>query len=134
MHDLAQLDDSVWHELIAKSSVPHQTHGAPHEAQAQFYASSILATLQAAFPTVTVGRIAAKSHKVDPLAAKFIENSADLDIRTTRIDVYAEQHAATAFKGIVEAKRPVVVKDVKRLQRLFAVSTNAQVFRALLET
>ena len=134
MHDLAQLDDSVWHGLIAKSGVPHQIPGSSPEAQAQFYAASILATLHAAFPTVTVWRIAAGSHHVDPLAAKFIENSPDFDIRTTRVDVYADHHAATAFKGIAEAKRAGVLKEVKRLQRLFAVSTNADVFRALLGT
>jgi hypothetical protein len=134
MRDLAQLDDSVWHGLIAKSGVPHDVPGSSPEAKAQFHASSILATLQAAFPTLTVWRIAAGSHHVDPLAAKFIENSPDFDIRTTRVDVYADQHQATAFKGIAEAKRAAVLKEVKRLQRLYSVSTNAGIFRALLET
>ncbi|HWX17203.1 MAG TPA: neuraminidase-like domain-containing protein [Chthoniobacterales bacterium] len=134
MQDLARWDDSVWHGLIAKSGVPHQIPGSSPEAKARFYAASILATLQAAFPTLTVQRIAAASHHVDPLAAKFIENSPDFDIRTTRVDVYADHHAATAFKGIAEAKRTDALKEVKRIQRLFAVSTNSEVFRALLGT
>jgi len=132
MHDLAHLDDTVWHGLIAKSGVPHHTPGSSPESQSQFYAASILATLHAAFPTLTVWRIAAGSHHVDSLAAKFIENSPDFDIRKTRVDVYAEHHAAKAFRGIVAAKRPGVIKEVKRIQRLFAVSTNSDVFRALL--
>lgn len=134
MRDLAQLDDSVWHGLIAKSGVPHDVPGSSPEAKAQFHASSILATLQAAFPTLTVWRIAAGSHHVEPLAAKFIENSPDFDIHTERVDVYADQHQATAFKGIAEAKRAAVLKEVKRLQRLYSVSTNAGTFRALLES
>lgn len=134
MRDLAHLDDSVWHGLIAKSGAPHQIPGASHEVQTRFYASSILATLQAAFPTVAVWRIAAKSPHVDPLAAKFLENSPDFDIRTARVDAYADQHPETAFKGIAAAKRAGVIKEVKRLQRLFAVSTNADTFRGLLET
>jgi len=134
MHDLARLDDSVWHGLIAKSGVPHQIPGASPAAKARFYAGSILATLQAAFPTLTVLRIATASHHVDPLAAKFIENSPDFDIRTTRVDVYADHHAAAAFQGIPEAKRVEVIQGVQRLQRVFAVSTNSDVFRELLGT
>jgi hypothetical protein len=134
MHDLAQLDDSVWHGLIAKSGVPQHIAGAGSEDKSRFYAGSILATLHAAFPTATVFRIAAGSQDVDPLAAKFIANSPDFDIRTTRVDLYADQHAGTAFKEITEAKRAGVLKEVKRLQRVFAVSTNSDVFRALLET
>jgi hypothetical protein len=133
MRDLAHLDDSVWHGLIAKSGVPPLIPGSSQDAQAKFYTASILTTLHAAFPTVTVWRIVAASHHVDPLAAKFLENSPDFDIRTTRVDAYADHNAATAFKGIVESKREVVLKEVKRIQRLFAASTNADVFRGLLE-
>jgi hypothetical protein len=134
MRDLAHLDDSVWHGLIAKSGVPAHIPGSSHEAQVQFYAGSILTTLHAAFPTVTVWKIAAASHHVDPLAVKFLENSFDLDIRTSRIDAYVDHNAATAFKGIPEAKKEAVLKEVKRVQRLFAVSTNADTFRGLLES
>jgi Tc toxin complex TcA C-terminal TcB-binding domain/Neuraminidase-like domain len=134
MQDLAQLDDSVWHGLIAKTGAPHQIPGASHEVQARFYASSILATLQAGFPTMTVRRIAARSHRVDPLAVKFLENSPAFDMRTTRVDAHADQHPDTAFKGIPEAKRASAIKDVKRIQRLFAASANADAFRALLDT
>ncbi len=134
MRDLAHLDDSVWHGLIEKHGVPHHVPGGSHPANAQFYASSILATLQAAFPTLTVWRIASKSPHVDPLAVKFLENSTDFDIRTTRIDSYADDHAEAAFKGIAPAKREAVLKEVKRLQRLFAASTNANVFSGLLES
>ena len=130
MRDLAHLDDAAWHALIAQSGVPHQIPGSSPEARAQFYAGSITATLDAAFPTVTAWRIAVGSHHVDPLAARFLENSLDFDIRTTRIDAYADHHAATAFRGIAEPKRPLVIKDVKRLQRLFAVSTSSATFRA----
>ena len=134
MHDLAELDESVWHELIAKSAVPHQIPGASHEVQTRFYASSIVATLQAAFPTVTVQRIAARSHHVDPLAVKFLENLKDFDIRSARVDAYADEHTEAAFKGIAAGKREGVLKEVKKLQRLFSVSTNADAFRGLLET
>ena len=134
MRDLAHLDDAVWHGLIEKSGIPHDIPGSSPEAKAKFYAHSILAILHAGFPNTIVWRIASASHHVDPLAAKFIENSPDFDIRTTRVDVYADQHQATAFKGIAEAKREAVIKEVKRLQRLFAVSTNSNAFRALLET
>ena len=133
MHDLAHLDDSVWHGLIAKTGAPHHIRGASPQAQAQLHVASILATLHAAFPTLTVWRIAAGSHHVDPLAAKFLENSPDLDIRTTRVDVYASEHSTRAFQGIPEEKRAAVLKDVKRLQRLYAVSTNAATFRVLLD-
>ncbi len=135
MPDLARLDDSVWEGLVAKTGAPHHIPGAAPQAQAKLYVSSILATLHAAFPTLIVQRIAAASHKVDPLAANFLENSADFDIRTTRVDVYADSsRSMTAFKGIAEPKRAGVLKEVKRLQRLFAVSPNSSIFRALLET
>jgi len=134
MRDLALLDESAWHGLAAKSGAPPHIAGATPQAREQFLVASILATIQAAFPTLTVWRIAAHTQHVDPLAAKFIENSPDLDICTTRVDVFAEQHAATAWKGIPDAKKAAVLKEVKRLQRLFAVSVNADTFRALLGT
>jgi hypothetical protein len=136
MRDLALLDAGVWQGLIARSGVPQHIHipGATHEVQVHFYTSSILGTLQAAFPTLTVWKIAAASHQVDPLAAKFLENSPDFDIRTARVDDYVDHHAATAFKGITDTKKDIVIKEVKRLQRLFAASTNADTFRGLLET
>jgi hypothetical protein len=134
MRDLAKLDDSVWHGLTAKTGSPPHIPGGSHEAQSQFYAASIVATLQAAFPTVTVWRIAAASHNVNPLAPKFLENLPDFDIRTTRVDLFADQHSDTAYRGIAADKRAIVLKEVKRLQRLFAVSTNADIFQALLGT
>lgn len=133
-HDLAELDDSVWHDLIAKSGVPPQIPGSTPHAKAKFYAGSITATLHAAFPTIAVRRIAAASRHVDPLAVKFIENSPDFDIRASKVDAYADHHAATAFKGIDTAKRAGVIQAVKRLQRLFAASPNPDVFRALIDT
>ncbi len=133
MRDLAQMDDSAWHEMIAKSGVPPEIPGSSPESKARFYAGSIQATLQAAFPTLTVWRIAVKNHRVDPLAAKFLENSPDFDIATARVDSYADNHAAAAFKGIPAEKKAGVLQEVKRLQRLFAASPNPDVFRGLLE-
>lgn len=134
MLDLAKLDGSVWQGLIAKSGVPPHIPGATHEAQAKFYAAAITATLQAGFPTLTVWQLATASHRVDALALKFIENSPDFDIRTSRVDVYADDHSSKAFQGVPAEKRPAVLKEVKRLQRLFAISPNAAAFRALLGT
>ena len=134
MRDLARLDETDWQQLIAKSGAPTHIGGVAPAAQAALLTASIVATLQAAFPTMTVERIATASHRVDPLASKFLDNSADLDIRTARLDAYAADHAATAFQGIPANKRDTVLKEVKRLQRLFSVSTNAATFRGLLET
>jgi hypothetical protein len=134
MEDLAHLDDAVWHQLIEKTGAPPHFPGASPKAQAEAYAASIQATLQAAFPNLAVIRIARSSDHVDELAIRFLENSPDFDIRKARIDAYADHHGAAAFKGIPEAKRADTLKEVKRVQRLFAASTNAEVFRALLGT
>jgi hypothetical protein len=134
MIDLARLDDTQWHELIARSGTPAHIAGASRKARAERYADGIIATLQAAFPTLAVVQIARASHHVDELAIKFIDNAPDLDIRATRLDALADAHAETVFKGIPEARRAAILAEVKRLQRLFAVSPNAQAFRALLGT
>ncbi|MBV9251239.1 MAG: hypothetical protein JO227_18560, partial [Acetobacteraceae bacterium] len=134
MADLARLDEPAWQRLVEQTGVPPHFDGASHEDQVRRYMASIVTALQAAYPTLAILRIAKDSHDVDQRAVTFLENAPNFDIRNGRVDTYAAHHAATIFKGIAEADRGDVLKEVKRLQRLAAVSTDPEAFRSLLGT
>src|SRR5205814_9545248 len=69
--------------------------------------------------------------------AQFFANSLgvsgipDFDVRTSRFDAYVAENPQ-AFTGISDADKPQVVQQVKRLQRIFQLSTNPNTASALL--
>ncbi len=142
MRDLVKLDAAAWTALVNKKTVglPPNVPGDTPEARAANYVNGIMGMLHAAFPTETVVQIVAKAPAInldDPTrkaVSQFFVNAPDFDVRSTRVDAYVKDRAATAFKGIAEADRPKVIAQVKRTQRLFHVSTSAETLTALMGT
>jgi hypothetical protein len=130
--DLMQLDSATWSNLVSQAGVPPVIPGSTPQEQATNYANAIIGVLHAAFPSDAIAQIAAKAPNIHPLVSKFFANSPDFDVCKSHVDTYASQHGSTAFSGIVDADKPKVVQEVKRLQRLFQVSTNANTMSTLL--
>jgi hypothetical protein len=134
MRNLMTLDSAAWSNLVSKAGVPPGIPGKTPQEQASNYTNAIVSALQAAFPTDAVAQIAVKAPSVHPLVSKFFANSPDFDIRKSHVDSYVAQHGSTAFSGISDGDKPKVAREVKRLQRIFQLSTNANVLGGLLNT
>jgi hypothetical protein len=140
--DLAKLDAAAWTNLLNQQvngqpiGVPAGVPDAPPAEKTTNYVNGIVSTLQAAFPTEAVAQIAAKAPNIRaPEAVKrFFANAPDFDIRTSHVDTYVKEHAATAFNSIAAADQPVVVAQVKSLQRVFQVSASPETMTGLLST
>jgi hypothetical protein len=129
--DLMKLDSAAWNNRVSQTGVPPGIPGASPQEQADNYANGILTVLRASFPTDTVAQIAAKAPNVNPQVSKFFANSPDFDVRKSHVDRYVSDHASTAFNGITDGDKPTVVQDVKRLQRLFQLSTSPDTLSGL---
>ena len=138
-HDLVNFDATAWLNLVNKSvngrpvGVPPGVPGATPQEQALNYVNGLMATLQTALPTATMAQIATRARNLPAQAAvaTFFANSLDFDIRSTHVDAYAAQNAATAFRGISDTDKPEVLRQVKRLQRVFQLSLDANTASAL---
>jgi hypothetical protein len=134
--DLVKMDATAWLALVNTHGVglPPGVPGATPQEQARNYVSGIITTLRMAFPTATMAQIAATAPGLpaQKAVAQFFVNSPDFEIRTTRVDTYVTNHAAAAFQGISAADKPVVMQQVKRLQRVFQLSTDPDTAAALL--
>jgi hypothetical protein len=56
----------------------------------------------------------------------------ELDLGTTRIDDYLDEHGETVFDGVDEQHRPVVAAQLKTLQRVFKVAPKSKHMHALM--
>jgi hypothetical protein len=133
---LVKMDATAWLKLVNTQGVglPPGVPGATPPEQARNYVNGIITTLRIAFPTDAMAQIAASAPSLpaQKAVAQFFANSPDFEIRTTRVDTYATDHAATAFQGISNADKPIVVQEVKRLQRVYQLSTGPDTATALL--
>jgi Tc toxin complex TcA C-terminal TcB-binding domain/ABC toxin N-terminal region/Neuraminidase-like domain/Salmonella virulence plasmid 28.1kDa A protein len=140
--DLVQLDSAAWTAMVNKPNigVPPDVPGTTPEERTTNYVNGIMGLVHAAFPTETVAHIVATAPNTNiddatrQAVSTFFANAPDLDLRSTRIDDYIATNASTVFNGIAAADQPNVRAQVKRLQRLFQVSTNADTMTALLGT
>ena len=120
--------------------VPPDVPGATPQARTANYVNSILGILHAAYPTDTVVQILAQAPNINldgslrQAVTQFFTNAPDFELGSSRVDVYVQAHASSVFNGIAAADQPAVVAQVKRTQRLFQVSTNAETLAALMGT
>jgi hypothetical protein len=138
--DLVKIDKVTWTDLVNNNGVPPGVSGSTLEEQVKNYVDGIVGSLQVAFPTGTTAHIVANNAnvKIDPQTrtnlTKFFTNAPDFDLRASTVTAYIAQHSDSAFNGIAEADRPMVVQELKRLHRLFQVSSSADALTALLTT
>ena len=72
-----------------------------------------------------------------PAVAAFLTEAvktANFDLVSGRIDDLVAQHGEKLLQGVEEKDRPKVIGQVKRLQRLFRLSTGPESLKVLLDT
>lgn len=130
-----------WEELLADGvNIPDDVPGSPEERKAN-YAASLAGAMQIAHPTVAVANMVAslpaeRLVKQQPAVAKFLADAvrtADFDLVSSRIDELLLKHGEGLLAEIDVADRAVVIDQVKRLQRLFRLSTDPKSMQVLLD-
>ncbi|HYG09286.1 MAG TPA: peptidoglycan-binding protein, partial [Pyrinomonadaceae bacterium] len=137
LSDLAMLDQDDWLGLIQGDGeaepigFPELTPGQTDEEKAAYYASTITATVEAAFPTQFVASRAAESGEEGAGdLGLFFENNPQFDIRTTRVDAYLAENPG-ALEGLSDPE--VAVAALNRMQRTYLLAGDYSGMRALLD-
>lgn len=120
--------------------IPDDVPGKPEERKAN-YADSLAGALQIAHPTATIANMVAslpptQLANAQPAVAKFLTDAvrkANFDLVAGRIDDLVTQHGESLLEEIEIKDRPVVIDQIKRLQRLFRLSTGPESMKALVE-
>lgn len=105
------------------------------------YAASLAIAMQVAHPTAAVANMVARLPPTQladaqPAVAKFLAEAvreAKFDLVTGRIDDLVAQHGDKLLKEIDVKNRAVVIGQVKRLQRLFRLSSGPESMKALID-
>ncbi len=105
------------------------------------YAASLAGAMQVAHPTVAVANMVAslvptQLANAQPAVAKFLATAVrekQFDLVAGRIDELLAEHGDGLLKDIALKDRPVVIAQVKRLQRLFRLSAGPESMKALVE-
>ena len=130
-----------WEELLTDGvNIPDDVPGSPEERKAN-YAASLAGAVQIAHPTVAVANMVASlpeehAFKQQPAVAKFLADAvrtADFDLVSGRIDELLAKHGEGFLAEIDVKDRATVIDQVKRLQRLFRLSTDQKSMQVLLE-
>jgi hypothetical protein len=151
--EMARLGDDglkAFIKQLVEFDVPANLLGDTQEEKIELYINNITGLLQAAFPTETTAHIVAKVDDVhlngvaSSALARFINYATDtkiipdgekFDIRSTHIDTFVENHGDKIFASSPnDQDKHKIVAQVKRLQRLFQVSTSAKTFQSLIES
>ncbi|HVG22227.1 MAG TPA: neuraminidase-like domain-containing protein [Blastocatellia bacterium] len=131
-----------WIALLDKAGVPIPAGvpGPPEESKAN-YAASLTGALQIAHPTAAVANLVAslpptQFAEAQPGVATFLIGAvrqAKFDLATGHIDDLVAQHGDDLLAEVDLKDRPVVIDQVKRVQRLFRLSSGPQSMKVLLD-
>lgn len=120
--------------------IPDDVPGKPEERKAN-YAASLARAMQIAHPTAAIANMVSNMAptqlaNAQPAVARFLTDAvqkANFDLVAGRIDDLVTQHGESLLVGIEVRDRTVVIDQVKRLQRLFRLSTGPESMKALVE-
>ena len=147
---LAQMNPAELTTLIKQlaPTVSPDFPGDTPEEKLNLYSNSIVGLLQGAFPTESIAQVVSTVadvhlNRVAPdQISQFLNRATDrailateevFDIRSTQIDRFLELHGDRVFADI-DGDRPQITQQVKRVQRLFQVSTSPESFKILMES
>jgi len=124
-----------WMALLdgAAIPIPLDVPGLPEERKAN-YAASLAGALQIAHPTAAVANMVARlptTHlaEAQPAVAKFLADAvrqAKFDLATGHIDDLVAQHGDQLLEEVELKDRPVVMNQVRRVQRQFRLSSGPE--------
>ncbi|MEA2235091.1 MAG: hypothetical protein QOD83_4907, partial [Solirubrobacteraceae bacterium] len=131
-----------WTALLndAAIPIPPDVPGLPEERKAN-YAASLTGALQIAHPTAAVANMVASlppTHlaAAQPTVSRFLAGAvrqAKFDLSTGSIDELVEQHGDELLEEVDLKDREVVIDQVKRVQRLFRLSSGPESLKVLLD-
>src|SRR5262249_27102250 len=131
-----------WEALLnnGEIAIPDDVPGKPEERKAN-YAASLALAVQVAQPTAVLANLVATLPpeafpNAQPAVAQFLSDAVrtfQFDLVEGRINELVAEHGDELLNDIPPDKRPVVIAQVKRLQRLFRLSTGPQSVKALVE-
>jgi hypothetical protein len=131
-----------WKALLdsGEIAIPDDVPGRPEERKAN-YAASLASAVQIAHPTAALANLVAtlppdEFSNAQPAVAQFLSDAvrkAQFDLVEGRINELVAEHGDDLLKDILAEKRPAVIAQVKRLQRLFRLSTGPQSVKALVQ-
>jgi hypothetical protein len=127
--DVATLDEPHWNALVELADVPERLHQAGESAAdaRKRYAQSLMRSAQVAFPTATIQGLVARSYEelgLDPEVSRWLGAARraaesglvpELDLRSTHIDRYFDEHGARIELQVERMDR--LRADLKRIQR-----------------
>jgi len=121
-------------------TVPDDVPGKPEERKAN-YAASLAGAIQISHPGAAVANLVASLppdhlENKQPAVAAFLTQAvktANFDLVSDRIDDLVAQHGEKLLEGVEEKDRLIVIGQVKRLQRLFRLSTGPESLKVLLD-
>ena len=135
LHDLARLSVTDWTQLVEAAGPPPSIGAEGAASPAEVFARVIYTRVTRAYPTAALSaRISAANLVAEPeqpALERFFANSASLDLVKTTVSSYVEQNPA-AMGGISPQEQPVVLANVKRLQRVLRVTENVDAAQLLI--
>ena len=123
-----------WLEIIKKTGVPDFIDEKDQNKAAEIYADLIQSLVNTALPTQRVARMLANNEIpvsdgcISNGLGKFIAENNNFDIASSRIQEFEEQLKVATGEDFEESKR-----ELKKIQRVFQVSTSPQAMTVLLE-
>lgn len=149
--EMVRLDSNELRAFIkqAENDIPESFPGDTKEEKVHLYTERIIGLLQGAFPTETVAQVILKVPDVHlhdasgTSIAKFLNRLTDanvvpkgekFDICSTHIDTFIDKYGDRIFTDLDGSDPGKVITQVKRLQRLFRVSTSPDTFQSLVES
>lgn len=131
---LMDFEHKDWLEIVKKTGVPKFIDEDDQNKAAEIYADVIQSLVNAALPTKRVAKMLAKDEipvkdgGVKKGLGKFFAENSKFDIASSRIQDFEKELKASTGKLFEESKQ-----ELKKIQRVFQVSTSPQAMTVLLE-
>lgn len=139
---LARLSFEEWKGLVRSASTasglgyPDNIDGQDEEDKIATFAKEVMERVERAFPTASLAADVARWPKVllarqaDSLA--FLDHNPDLDLMRAHVEAYVKDKADAVWGDIKADHRPVVLAEIKKLQRMLHVSGRPETATKLL--
>ena len=139
LEGLTRIDPQEWLRWIQASGLPDDASGAAPADQQQRAADDILRTLQVVYPNRYVAQLPQRTsdpqlrQSQDLLQRFFERHQSVFDLRTNSVSRFLRENAATVFEGLSRPQQDQLATQLKRIGRVFQLSTGLSQMQALLE-
>lgn len=133
-HQLIEFEKSDWREIIRKTGVPDSIEGKDDEEKIDRYADLIENRLNKSFPTQRIAKMVEKDElpiektRVSKSISAFLSKNPKFDFAGKRIHDFKKEIKEIAGKDYDEVRN-----ELKKIQRVFQVSTSPEAMSVLME-